>query len=465
MLTPVRLVAAFAAAVLVGVLLAPGATPGQAGKPTFKPEELEQVVAPIALYPDPVVAQIFMASTYPIEVVQAARLVQAKPDLEGEQLDAELKKQTWDDSVKSLTRLPQVLTMMNEKLDWTQKLGDAFLGQQRDVMDAVQRLRARAQASGNLQSTSQQTVTVEAAEAPAASPAATAAAPPAPAGSPPPPPPAASQPPPAEQTVIKIEPTDPQVVYVPSYSPTVVYGAWPYPAYPPYYYYPPGYVAGAALSFTAGVVVGGALWGGCNWNRGEVDIDIDRQTNFSANVNVEQTRTNVQQARAEGQQARAEGQQARAEGQQARAEGQQARAEAQQQRRSEAQSGQGNRTSWQHDPEHRKGVQYRDQATQQRYDRTGVPDAAGREAYRGRAEQARPDVSRGSAAGQTPSRSQGSAAFEGLGQGRSAQESSQRGASSVSSARSGGYAASGGGARAAGGARAGGGARGGGGRR
>jgi hypothetical protein len=451
MFTRVRLVAPVAAVV---VLFTFGAALGQGAKATFEPEELEQIVAPIALYPDPVLAQIFMASTYPIEVVQAARLVQAKPDLKGEQLDAELRKQTWDDSVKSLTRLPQVLSMMNEKLDWTQKLGDAVLGQQKDVMDAVQRLRARAQASGNLQSTSQQTVTVEAGEARAASPAATATAAPPPAGAPPPPP-AASSSPPAQQTVIKIEPTDPQVVYVPSYSPTVVYGAWPYPAHPPYYYHPPGYVAGAALSFTAGVVVGGALWSGCNWNRGEVDIDIDRQTNFSANVNVEPTRTNVQQARTEGQQARAEGQQARAEAQQARAEGQ---------------SGQGNRASWQHDPEHRKGVQYRDQATQQRYDRTGVPDAAGREAYRGRAEQARQDVSRGSAAGQTASRSQGaqggqgSAAFEGLGQGRAAQDSSQRGASSVSSARSGGYAASGG-ARPAGGARAGGAARGGGGRR
>jgi hypothetical protein len=460
MLTLLRLVAALATVVFLVVFLAPGAPHGQTAKALFKPEELEQIVAPIALYPDPVLAQIFMASTYPIEVVQAARLVQGKPDLKGEQLDAELKKQTWDDSVKSLTRLPQVLSMMNEKLDWTQKLGDAVLAQQKEVMDAVQRLRAKAQASGNLQSTSQQKVTVEAGEAPAASPAATAGAPP-PAGSPPPPP-AASAAPPAQQTVIKIEPTDPQVVYVPSYSPTVVYGAWPYPAYPPYYYYPPGYAAGAALSFTAGVVVGGALWSGCNWNRGEVDIDVDRQTNFSANVNVEQTRTNVQQARSEGQQARAEGQQARTEGRQARAEGQ---------------SGQGNRASWQHDPEHRKGVQYRDQATQQRYNRTGVPDAAGREAYRGRAEQARQDVSRssaggqtapragGSAAGQAASRGQGgSAAFEGLGQGRSAQDSSQRGASSVSSARSGGYAGSGG-ARAAGGARAGGAARGGGGRR
>src|SRR5215471_810475 len=149
-----------------------------------------------------------MASTYPLEVVQAARFVSANANLKGAQLDEELKKYTWDDSVKSLVSFPQVLTMMNEKLDWTQNLGDAFLGSQKDVMDAIQRLRAKAQAEGNLKSTAEQTV----ATAPA--------------------------------QIITIQPTNPQVVYVPTYNPTVVYGAWPYPAYPPYSYYPPGYVAG-----------------------------------------------------------------------------------------------------------------------------------------------------------------------------------------------------------------------------
>ena len=122
-----------------------------------------------------------------------------------------MEKQTWDPAVKSLVAFPDVLAMMNEKLDWTQKLGDAFLAQQKGVMDAVQRLRAKAKDEGNLKSSKEQTVKTE----------------PAPAGAPSP------------TTIIMIESTDPEVVYVPTYNPTVVYGAWPYPAYPPYYYYPP----------------------------------------------------------------------------------------------------------------------------------------------------------------------------------------------------------------------------------
>ena len=172
----------------------------------FKPEEIEQLVAPIALYPDSLVSQILMASTYPLEVVQADRWVKANKTLKGDALTAALEKQPWDPSMKSLVNFPQVLAMMSEKLDLTQRLGDAFLAQQKDVMDAVQRLRAKAQAQGNLQTTKEQTVIVEQPE--------------------------------AQTTVIKIEPADPQVVYVPSYNPTVVYGAWPYPAYPPYAYYP-----------------------------------------------------------------------------------------------------------------------------------------------------------------------------------------------------------------------------------
>ncbi len=203
----------------------------------FKPEELEQIVAPIALYPDALLAQIFMASTYPLEIVQAARWSKEHPEVKGDAVAKEMEKQTWDPSVKSLVAFPDVLTMMNEKLDWTQKLGDAFLAQQKDVMDAVQRLRTKAKDAGNLKSSKEQTVKTE----------------PAPAGAP------------APQIII-IESPSPEVVYVPTYNPTVVYGAWPYPAYPPYYYYPPAYVPGAAFfSFSMGVVVGGAIWGNCNW--------------------------------------------------------------------------------------------------------------------------------------------------------------------------------------------------------
>jgi hypothetical protein len=193
----------------------------QAAKP-FKPEELDQLVAPIALYPDPLLAQVLMASTYPLDVVQAARFAKDNASLKGDQRDQALQKQRWDDSVKSLVSFPDVLTMMDAKLDWTQKLGDAFLAQQADVMNAVQRLRAKAQATGNLKSSPQQTVTAEPAAATPAAPAGQA--------------PVTVVVEQAPATVIKIEPANPQVVYVPTYNPTVVYGAWPYPAYPPAYY-------------------------------------------------------------------------------------------------------------------------------------------------------------------------------------------------------------------------------------
>src|SRR5499433_4362744 len=152
---------------LVALLLTPAAAAAQTDQGAapapapFNNEQLEQLVAPIALYPDPLIAQILMASTYPLEVVQAARLVSANANLKGAQLDEELKKYTWDDSVKSLVTFPQVLTMMNEKLDWTQNLGDAFLASEKGVLDAVQRLRAKAHDAGNLKSTSEQIVTVE----------------------------------------------------------------------------------------------------------------------------------------------------------------------------------------------------------------------------------------------------------------------------------------------------------------
>src|SRR5262245_28084965 len=133
----------------------------QSNGTTFKPEEIEQLVAPIALYPDSLVSQILMASTYPLEVVEAARWLRANKALKGDALTTALEKQTWDPSVKSLVNFPQVLDMMNEKLDLTQRLGDAFLAQQKDVLDAIQRLRAKAQAQGNLKTTKEQTVNVE----------------------------------------------------------------------------------------------------------------------------------------------------------------------------------------------------------------------------------------------------------------------------------------------------------------
>src|SRR5436190_4751546 len=227
----------------------PATAPAAAGAKTFSQEELDQLLAPIALYPDALLAQVLMASTYPLEVVAAERWVKTNLGLKDKALEDALQQQSWDPSVKSLAVFPQVLTMMSEKIDWTQKLGDAFLAQQKDVLATAQALRAKAAEQGTLKDTKEQKVTTEKTES---------------------------------TTVIKIEPTNPEVVYVPSYNPTVVYGAWPYPAYPPYSYYPPGYVAGGALlGFTAGVIVGGALWGNCNWRGGDVNVNVNRYNNFN----------------------------------------------------------------------------------------------------------------------------------------------------------------------------------------
>jgi len=237
-------------------LMAQGAKeePAKQEGPAFRPEEIDQVVAPIALYPDSLLAQVLAASTYPLEIVQAARFVQQNKDLKGEKLMQAAKDKEWEPSVKAMLEFPDVLLMMNEKLEWTEKLGNAFLSQQKDVMTSVQRLRQKAQESGNLKTTKEQKVIVE------------------------------------EQTkVIVIESASPQVVYVPTYNPVVVYGAWPYPAYPPYPVYPPGYVATtAAFSFAAGVAIGAAAHGaygsyGCGWGNNEVNVNVSKQNNFTQN--------------------------------------------------------------------------------------------------------------------------------------------------------------------------------------
>jgi hypothetical protein len=313
-----------ALAVVLALLL--GAPQGliaqsEGGEKPFKQEELEQLVAPIALYPDSLLAQILMASTYPLEVVQAARWVKANKNLKGDALTAALEKQDWDPSVKSLVNFPQVLDMMSEKLDWTQKLGDAFLAQQKEVMDTTQKLRMKAYGEGNLKTTEQQKVVVE-----------------------------------EETKTIIIEPAKTEVVYVPTYNPAVVYGAWPYPAYQPYYYSPPGYVPGAGLfAFGMGVAVGAAwgyAWGGCNWRGGDVDVNVNRNTNINNNIDRSKHQNKV----------------------------------------STGGSGQG---QWKHDPEHRKGTSYRDQNTAQKYDRGGSRDAQSRDSYRGRDDGGRQDSSQG----------------------------------------------------------------------
>ena len=219
----------------------------------LKPEQLDQLVAPIALYPDTLLAEVLMASTYPLEVVEAERWAKANKALKGDKRKEAITKQSWDESVKSLAETPAVLDMMSSKLDWTQKLGDAVLAQQSDVMDAAQRLRARAQANNKLESTKEQKVSKQIQQ---------------------------------NKEVIVIEPAQPNTVYVPYYEPATVYGAWPYPAYPPYYWPPPygyGYLAGAALSFGVGWAVGAAWGGGAWWGGG--DLTINRDVNIDRNRN------------------------------------------------------------------------------------------------------------------------------------------------------------------------------------
>ena len=232
-----------------------------ASQQLIRAEELDQLVAPVALYPDALLAEVLMASTYPLEVVQADRWATENKALKGDLLKSAIDKQSWDDSVRSLAATPSVLAMMSAKLDWTQKLGDAVLAQQPDVMDAIQRLRAKAQANNKLASTKEQKVSV------------------------------VQQ---ASKQVIVIEPAAPDTVYVPYYDPAVVYGAWPYVGYPPYYFPPPvGYVPGAILAtgiaFGTGYALGrwtsgGNYWGGgVNW--GGNNINVNRPVNIN-NVNI-----------------------------------------------------------------------------------------------------------------------------------------------------------------------------------
>lgn len=357
------------------------------GKAAFKQEELDQMLAPIALYPDSLLTQILIASTYPLEIVQADRWAKQNKDKKGDALAKALEAQPWDPSVKSLVNFPQVLQMMSEKLDLTQKVGDAFLAQQKEVMATVQKLRAKAQASGNLKTTKEQVVKVE-------------------------------------KEIIIIESASPEVVYVPTYNPITVYGAWWYPAYPPYYYYhPPVYATPYALG--AGIVIGAAwgyAWGHANWHGGDVDIDINR--NINVNRNIDRNRYATQyQGKGQGQ--------------------------------------------WQHDAGHRGGVAYKDQGTAQKYNRgTGGEAAKSREAYRGREEQGRQELSRGGAdqfkgkqgqgqlSGDRSGSREGGGAFEGMDRGGSATKaSSGRGQASRESMSGGGGRSGGSGGRSGGGRR------------
>jgi hypothetical protein len=249
----------------------------QDAKP-FSNEQLDQMTAQVALYPDSLLSQLFMATTYPDEFAEAAKWSKAHPDSKGDDAVKLVESEPWDASVASLVAFPEVLITLGEKPDWVRNMGDAFLAQPEDVMNSVQRLRAQAQKAGNLKSNEQVKVTMEA------------------------------EPPPAQTTtvvqqaappqVIVIQPAQPSVVYVPAYNPTVVYGPWAYPGYPPYYYPPPpGYwfsrTIATGIAWGVGIGVSNALWGGFNWGRHDVDINVNRYNNINVNkrIDVNSSRT------------------------------------------------------------------------------------------------------------------------------------------------------------------------------
>jgi Protein of unknown function (DUF3300) len=248
-------------------------------------DQLDSLVSPIALYPDPLLAQTLAASTYPLELMQLHQWLARNSGLKDKALADAVARQPWDPSIQAMAALPDVVKRLTDDIQWTTDLGNAFLAQQSDVMDAVQRMRHKAEGTGNLKSTPQQTVETQVIQ---------------------------------NKEVIVIEQADPQVVYVPSYNPTVVYGAPVYP-YPPIYYPPAGYyAAGAAISFGVGMAMGAAWGGGWGWGAGwgNNDININNNNNFNRNANI--NRGNVS-------------------------------------------------NTWQHRAEHRGGAPYRDRATANRY--------------------------------------------------------------------------------------------------
>src|SRR5215467_2650214 len=287
---------------------------------TLTPDQLDSLVAPIALYPDPLLSQTLVASTYPLEIVQLQQWLGQNKTLKDKALVEAVKKQDWDPSIQALAALPDVVKRLSENIKWTTDLGNAFLAQQNDVMDAVQRMRKKAQGSGNLKSSEQQKVETKTVES---------------------------------KEVIVIQQASPQVVYVPSYDPVVVYGTPAYP-YPPLYYPPPGYyAAGMAISFGIGVAMGAAWGGGWGWNSGwggNNNVYINNNNNFVNNSNRQSANISNRTNR-------------------------------------------GNNT-WQHNPQHRGGAPYSNRDLANRYGGTSRGDSARPEnarqnqGQRGRLEQA-----------------------------------------------------------------------------
>lgn len=269
---------------LVGVSITQPAfaqTGGQSANLTLP--QLESLVSSIALYPDSLLSQMLMASTYPLEVAEASNWLRNNSHLKGDALQNALKPQTWDNSVKSLVSFPDALNLLGSQLSWTQKLGDAYLAQPKDLMQAVQALRAKARQAGNLKSNQQVSVSSD------------------------------------PQSNIIIVPANPQVVYVPTYNPMMVYGAWPYAAYPPYPVYNPAW---GLMSFGVGMAVGAALWSTPHWGSGSITINNANFNNFNNRFN---SASNLRSDRF------------------------------------------GNDSTWSHNPAHRDGVPYGNSALNNRY--------------------------------------------------------------------------------------------------
>jgi len=310
------------AALLVAILLLFSAQARAADPPKFTVEQLDQMLAPIALFPDALLSQVLMATTYPKDVAEAAEWAFANRDLKGDDAVKAVQDKPWDPSVQSLVAFPQVLAMLGEKPEWVHDLGDAFLAQPKDVMDSVQFLRSKAKDTGNLSSNEQQIVTVE-------------AAPPAPQTI------VVTAPPPPAQ-IITIAPANPQVVFVPVYNPVHVFGPWWHPLFPPFFFPPPvrwGFgwnPVSTAIWWGVGIGVTNALWGGVNWGRRDVNINVNRWNNINVNHRINSNNRNV---------------------------------------------------NWNHNPGNRRGVPYRDLNTRNRMQQSNFGERGGREEFRGREDQ------------------------------------------------------------------------------
>jgi hypothetical protein len=227
---------------------APAAAEAPAEAP-IPPDQLDALVAPIALYPDPLLAQTLVASTYPLEIIQLQQWMAKHKDLKDKALADAVAKEPWDPSVQTMAAVPEVVKRLADDVQWTTDLGNAFLAQQADVMAAVQRMRVKAKNNGALESNEQQKVEAQVD---------------------------------GGKTVIVVQPSNPEVIYVPSYSPVVVYGPPIYP-YPPIYYPPPPPPGSAFVAFSFGVMMGAAFWGGsccgCGWGSSNVNINVNNNFN------------------------------------------------------------------------------------------------------------------------------------------------------------------------------------------